>query len=126
MKFKTKDFELKEGQKAYHFYGDKFVTKPNGEDVMRHVVISGIEENNTIVIGVAMCSEKEDKYIKRKGRMISMGRAIKANDNPEIIAEKPMMHYIRLEKGQPGKEFKQWCQEFCEISPSEDVEFDEL
>lgn len=61
-----------------------FRTKP--QKGKKRVTIAGIiENNNTIKIGVAICSLK-DQFTKIKGREVSAGRALV---NPEQVIEIP-------------------------------------
>lgn len=60
-------------KKALYFYGEKNA-EWKGVTHNRRLCISGVFSENSIKIGVAMCSKK-DRFVKAKGRAIAEGRA---------------------------------------------------
>lgn len=88
--------------KTIYFYGKKTVDKQVGGktiQVTRRVAMAGVvNEDQTINIGQAMCSEK-DTFVKAKARVIATGRAIK----------KPVA-FVRIPEAQKaGTVFNEYC-----------------
>lgn len=96
--------------KTIYFYGNKTVDKQVGGktvQVVRRVALAGVvNEDQTINVGLAMCSEK-DNFVKSKARVIATGRAIK----------KPY-EMIRIPDGQKaGQVFNGYCA--TQVDPKE-------
>lgn len=84
--------------KTFHFYG----TKPIGrKNKLKRIAITGILEKNTLKIGTAVCSLK-DQFNRKTGRLISTGRAIK---KPEII--------LKASDTNIAKQFVEWANKYC-------------
>ena len=66
--------------KTLYFYDSVKVQNIKGQEEDRRLTIAGVidDENNTIKIGIAQCSPK-DQFIKAKGRAIATGRAKSSN-----------------------------------------------
>jgi len=90
-------------KKELHFYGEKEFTYKE-QQIKRRVALSGVKDGEDVIrIGVAICSEK-DRFIRKKGRQISMGRA--AGKSPEAL--------LKLERGKGTtiQQFTAFCKKY--------------
>lgn len=71
---------------------------------LRRVTVAGVVRDNTLRIGVSIC-DPMDMFTRKKGRMISEGRATKEGSEDKII---PL-----LESSNPGKIFVDEAKNIC-------------
>lgn len=62
-----------QGKSEFYFYKEVKVNY-KGKEILRRQAYAGIIDNNTLRIGMAECSER-DQFTKQKGRNIAIGRA---------------------------------------------------
>ena len=65
--------------KPFFFYGHKTEKRKN-KLITRRVAYAGIQSDNAIRLGKAVCSLK-DSFVKKKARAIALGRAIKTPED---------------------------------------------
>jgi hypothetical protein len=87
-----------DGQKPLIFRSAGRITKKG----TTRSTIAGIVEGTNIKIGIAVCSTN-DQFIKAKGRLIAVGRAVK---HPETI--------IPIVNNEPLKSFLDFSKEYIE------------
>lgn len=89
-------------KKPLYFYGVQTSNYKN-KSITRRVTFAGIQKDDVILIGKAVCSEK-DRFVKEKGRNIAVGRANSKTCVDQMIkikeGERPTDLFVNYAKSQ--------------------------